>query len=429
MFSYRKILKSFITSAIFLGWMMMPVLAAPPSEGPLQTENFIYTVRSGDALVKIALHYNLTLSQIILANHLTNPNLIFPGQHLILPGIPPPAASAPEISPINTDQLHTVQAGETLAKIANHYGVTIGAIILANNIVNPDLVQVGQTLKIPSGPPAAPELLPAPFSAIGLSEPTISQGRVLVVRVTLTTPETTTLSGSFEGHPLFFSSANGYYWTIVPIHALAEPNIYPISLTATLADGSTVTTFKNVNVIEGPYGLENITLDERRQALLDPELIEAEWEKLTGLWSQVSPRPRWEGPFWYPVDPNTLRVTSYFGTRRTYNDSEETGFHGGTDFGGDVGTAIYAPAAGRVVLAEKLTVRGNAVLIDHGMGLFSGYWHQSHLAVTEGQEVQQGDLIGYIGDTGLVTGPHLHWEMRLNGIAVEPLQWVQQAIP
>ena len=74
-------------------------------------------------------------------------------------------------------------------------------------------------------------------------------------------------------------------------------------------------------------------------------------------------------------------------------------------------------------------MRGNAVVIDHGLGLFTGYWHQSQLAVTIGQEVKPGDLIGYLGDTGLVTGPHLHWEMRLNGIAVEPLQWVQQTIP
>ena len=126
---------------------------------------------------------------------------------------------------------------------------------------------------------------------------------------------------------------------------------------------------------------------------------------------------------------NSLRITSNFGTRRSYNGNLTTGFHGGTDFGGDVGTPIYAPAAGTVVLAERLTVRGNAVLIDHGLGLFSGYWHQSQLAVVAGQEVKPGDLIGFIGDTGLVTGPHLHWELRLNGIAVEPLQWVQQTIP
>jgi murein DD-endopeptidase MepM/ murein hydrolase activator NlpD len=147
------------------------------------------------------------------------------------------------------------------------------------------------------------------------------------------------------------------------------------------------------------------------------------------IWSQVSPDPRWEGPFRYPVEAESLRITSDFGTRRSYNGSEGASFHGGTDFGGGTGTPIYAPAAGKVVLAEPLTVRGNAVLIDHGLGLYSGYWHQSQIVAHEGQEVQAGDLIGYVGDTGLVTGPHLHWEMRLNGIAVEPLQWVMQSIP
>jgi murein DD-endopeptidase MepM/ murein hydrolase activator NlpD len=63
------------------------------------------------------------------------------------------------------------------------------------------------------------------------------------------------------------------------------------------------------------------------------------------------------------------------------------------------------------------------------MGLFSGYWHQSQLTVVVGQEVQAGDLIGYLGNTGLVTGPHLHWEMRVQGIAVDPTQWIQQTIP
>jgi murein DD-endopeptidase MepM/ murein hydrolase activator NlpD len=150
---------------------------------------------------------------------------------------------------------------------------------------------------------------------------------------------------------------------------------------------------------------------------------------MANLWSQVSLRPRWEGPFRYPVEISSLRITSHFGTRRSYNDSPATSFHGGTDFGGGVGAPIYAAAAGRVVLAEELTLRGNAVLIDHGMGLFSGYWHQSQLVVATGQEVQAGDLIGYMGNSGLVTGPHLHWEIRLHGIAVEPLQWVQQTIP
>jgi murein DD-endopeptidase MepM/ murein hydrolase activator NlpD len=129
------------------------------------------------------------------------------------------------------------------------------------------------------------------------------------------------------------------------------------------------------------------------------------------------------------VDPNSLRITSTFGTRRSYNNGPATSFHGGTDFGGGVGVPIYAPAPGTVVLAELLTVRGYAVLVDHGLGLFSGYWHNDRLAVSEGQQVETGDLIAYMGSTGLVTGPHLHWEMRLQGIAVEPMQWIEDTIP
>jgi murein DD-endopeptidase MepM/ murein hydrolase activator NlpD len=407
------------------------VQAAPPETGQKQeADSFVYIVQSGDVLIEIALRYNLKLADIIVANHLQNPNLIFPGQQLILPGVSSQTGTLSSESPVPVAKLiHTVQPGETLFEIANRYGVSMGAINLANSLLNPDVIQVGQTLKIPTEPLPTPASQPAPFESIALSEPTIIQGRTLVVRVTLSEPGAT-LTGGFEGRPLLFvNNLDGSFWTIVAIHAMTEPNIYPITLTATLPDGAAVTTFDNVSVIAGPYGLENIQFDDSRGELLDTELIQQEQEKLTAIWSQVSPRPQWAGPFGYPVDPSNLRITSYFGTRRSYNGSPTESFHGGTDFGGGVGVPVYAAASGTVALAEQLTVRGNAVLLDHGLGLFSGYWHLNRLNVAEGQQVQPGELIGYMGNTGLVTGPHLHWEMRLQGIAVEPLQWVQQAIP
>jgi murein DD-endopeptidase MepM/ murein hydrolase activator NlpD len=417
---------------MLLLWTATPVIAAPPPGTQKQeTESLVYTVQPGDTLIGIALRYNLTLAEIALANNLQNPNLILPGQQLILPGIPPLESTTPSPDPttLATDQFHTVQPGETLFIIANQHDVTIGSIVLANNILDPNIVQVGQTLKIPTGPPPTPEPLPAPFVTVELSEPVIIQGRTLVIKVTLS-DQTAALTGNFEGQPLiFWPGQDGARWAIIPIHALAEPDIYPITLTAGLADGTVATTFKNLWIIQGPYGQEYIHLDGSRGELLDAELIQREREKLMELWSRVSPRPRWEGPFRYPVAATSFRVTSYFGTRRNYNGSEEASFHAGTDFGGGLGLPVYASAAGTVALAELLTIRGNAVLLDHGVGLFSGYWHLNQITVTEGQEVQPGELIGYLGNTGLVTGPHLHWEMRLNGIAIEPLQWVQQTIP
>ena len=323
---------------------------------------------------------------------------------------------------------HVVQPGETIYSIADQYGVTIGSLVLTNQLQNIDLIEAGQTLQIPQEPLPTPNLAQLPIESITLSEPAIMQGRTLVVQVVLT--ETATLTGTFEGRPVFFhADGNGQHWGLVAIHALEPTNTYPIVINVTLPSGQQFTTYENVTVVDGPYGYETIQFDSSTSALLTPELIKQERERLVDIWSRVTLRPQWEGAFWYPVPAQDLRITSYFGTRRTYNQSEELSFHSGTDFGGGVGLPIYAPAAGTVVLAEPLTVRGNAVLIDHGMGLYSGYWHQSQIVVQEGQQVQPGDLIGYVGNTGLITGPHLHWEMRLNGISVNPLQWVRESLP
>jgi murein DD-endopeptidase MepM/ murein hydrolase activator NlpD len=397
----------------------------PQTDGQRQSAgDVIYAVQPGDTLISIALRYNLNLADIILANDLLTPQLIFPGQRLILPGAALPASP---LLPFPT-QNHLVQPGETIFGIASRYNVSIAELIQFNHLVNADALYVGQLLQIPNSPQPRPALPVELFAAVDLSEPVIIQGRTLIVKVSLN--ETAGLSGDFVGQPIFFYEYSPrQFLGLVAIHALLEPKSYPLNLRATLPDGRQMNNVEYVNIIEGPYGSESIWLDNNRTQLLDGELIALEHEKLMNLWGQISPRPRWEGPFWYPVALDKLRFTSYFGTRRYYNDSAELSFHGGTDFGGEVGLPIYAPAEGTVVLAERLTVRGNAVLIDHGLGLYSGYWHQSQLTVAVGQEVRRGDLIGYVGDTGLVTGPHLHWEMRLNGIAINPLQWVRESVP
>lgn len=415
-----KLLSLFI---VCLTWAL-PVKA----DSPLQEhgEPFVYSVQPGDTLIFIALKYDLNLADIALANRLQNPSLIVPGQQLILPGV----SDLPAQAAVNRigEQTHTVQAGETIGSIAGIYYAAPDDVIALNNLFDPNLLQVGQLLKVPVIQPPPSDPLGWPFTGVSLSEPTIIQGRTLIVRVSLA--DEAALTGDFEGQPFFFyRSSETEYWGIVAIHALIEPNIYPINLTVTLPDGQIFSHAENLNIIEGPYGSEAIVLEGSRAELLEAELIRQEREKLAALWSQITPRPLWAGPFEFPVEENPPRVTSYFGTRRTYNDSSAFSFHGGTDFGGGVGVPIYAPAGGIVVLAEPLHVRGNAVLIDHGMGLFSGYWHQSEIVVTAGQQVQPGDLIGYVGDTGLVTGPHLHWEFRLNGIAVDPLQWITESIP
>ncbi len=122
--------------------------------------------------------------------------------------------------------------------------------------------------------------------------------------------------------------------------------------------------------------------------------------------------------------PVEVSFTTRFGGQRSYNGSPPAGHHGGTDIGADTGTPVAATNTGRVVLARQLRLRGNMVIIDHGGGLFSGYAHMSSFAVAEGQLVQQGDIIGYVGTTGLSTGPHLHWEISTNGVLLDAVRFL-----
>ena len=137
-----------------------------------------------------------------------------------------------------------------------------------------------------------------------------------------------------------------------------------------------------------------------------------------------------DGKFQNPVPAYLSECyPSLFGNRRSYNGSGYLYFHTGLDFCGQTGVEIYAPAAGRVVFVGELIVRGNATVIDHGWGVYTGYGHQSEIFVKEGDWVETGDLIGLVGETGRVTGPHLHWEVIVGGVQVDPLQWLGEAFP
>jgi len=99
-------------------------------------------------------------------------------------------------------------------------------------------------------------------------------------------------------------------------------------------------------------------------------------------------------------------------------------YHAGADFDGEGGEPVLAPADGVVILAEKLVVRGNAILVDHGWGVVSGFWHLSQIGVGVGDVISQGQVIGKLGNTGLSTGAHLHWELWVNGTSVNALSWL-----
>ena len=153
----------------------------------------------------------------------------------------------------------------------------------------------------------------------------------------------------------------------------------------------------------------------------DVERIKRESEEVRTVYAASRPQRLWDEPFRRPL--NGL-VTSPYGTRRLLNGKLKS-YHGGVDFRAATGTPIYAANTGIVGLAKNLFYSGNIVILDHGSGLFTTYAHLSRIDVTPGRLVEKGQVIGLAGATGRVSGPHLHWGVKVNGVNVNPLHMLQ----
>ena len=145
--------------------------------------------------------------------------------------------------------------------------------------------------------------------------------------------------------------------------------------------------------------------------------IERDAADLRRVWQSSAPDRLWTGAFVRPVPGEAV---SRFGTRSIFNGQARSPHNGG-DFMSPAGTPIAAPNAGRVALAHDLYFSGNTVVIDHGFGMFSTLAHMSEIDVREGEMVKAGQVVGRVGATGRVTGPHLHWAVRIGGARVDPL--------
>jgi murein DD-endopeptidase MepM/ murein hydrolase activator NlpD len=145
--------------------------------------------------------------------------------------------------------------------------------------------------------------------------------------------------------------------------------------------------------------------------------IDAESAFLKTVYSISAPEPLWHSPFVRPVPGE---ANSRFGTRSQFNGELRTP-HAGTDFLSGSGTPIKAPNAGKIVAARDLYFSGNTVIIDHGQQVYSMLAHLSRIDVRENEAVEAGQIVGLVGATGRVTGPHLHWALRVSGARVDPL--------
>ena len=272
-----------------------------------------------------------------------------------------------------------------------------------------------------------PKPLPPPgFS--GLSDITINplpilQGEALEVGISSTTG--TTFSGFFNDKPLYFFSDDGeQYYSFHGIHAQTEPGVYTLRITATESDGSETSFEQLVLLADVDYGSEYVYVSDG----LNEDDIAEENAYLSSVLNGPSSDRYWNGKFYYPVDEPCFG--SLFGLERNYNDGALYFYHTGLDFPVCAPNLnVYAPNAGKVILAEELYIKGNAVIIDHGWGVYSSFAHLSEINVQVGDFVEPGDIVGLIGDTGRSAGPHLHFEINIGDIPVNPLTWLTEEYP
>ncbi|MGH7517242.1 MAG: M23 family metallopeptidase [Gemmatimonadales bacterium] len=235
------------------------------------------------------------------------------------------------------------------------------------------------------------------------------------------------LAGDAGGEPLHLAvSDDGAVRALIAV-PFDVTDTLPVTLVRAGAAGMPETLRVTLPVARGAYRSEQLRV-AAKYATPDSAAaarILSEIEQARGVSRQAHDTPRaWSAPF---RRPRPGRVTSGFGTAREFNGVVSSR-HMGTDFAGAVGAPVYAANAGLVALVGEFYLAGTVLYLDHGGGVVTGYFHLNRVEVTPGTLVQRGQLIGRVGRSGRVTGPHLHWIARYGGITVDPMSLVSASV-
>ncbi len=461
--------------AVLAGLAVLGHISAAVRPVAAQSSGPIYIVQPNDTLYSIAARFNISINDLMAANNITNPNLLGVGQRLVIPGLQGVTGI------LDTE---VIDFGDSFHSLVRRTQIPVDLLRRLNRVVSPTEFYVGASMIVPKQEnatdlsnrlSAAPgetllELavqadsdpwtlltlnglngtwdgLPGdvlyaagaaasdqnasglPSAFLNAEIPTLPFKQGGTGEIIVKPSPGVTLSGTLVNYPLhFFPLGDGRFVALQGIHAMLDPGVYPLQLDASEADGTTQSFEQMVLVAAGGYRKESLTVPSE---LIDPAVTGPEDQQVLSITAPATSNRAWQNQFGLPVGlPYCIK--DWFGLRRSFNGSDYNYFHSGVDYGVcsvDHPFDIYATAPGTVIFAAPLTVRGNATFIDHGWGVYSAYYHQKEIEVTVGQQVQAGQLIGQIGDTGRVTGPHLHWEIWVNGVQVDPLDWLNGTYP
>jgi len=261
-----------------------------------------------------------------------------------------------------------------------------------------------------------------PGTALHQSAPTATQGGLLLIEVKSTKP-LAEVSGEWEGRSVPFwrdSEDDRQRKGLLGVDLETAPGGYELKVKGQTASGDKISCSAQVAVRKGRFATENLQVG-KQFVEPSPEQIkraDEERQKLRDIFDRVTRERLWDGKFRIPLDGVTTGTN--FGRRRILNGNPGSP-HGGVDLPGATGTPVHAAQRGNVVLAEELFFAGNAVVVDHGLGIYTFYGHLSEIDVKVGDAVETGAVLGKVGATGRVTGPHLHWGLTVERARVNPL--------
>jgi murein DD-endopeptidase MepM/ murein hydrolase activator NlpD len=241
-------------------------------------------------------------------------------------------------------------------------------------------------------------------------------------------PGLSRVSVRWSGHDVPFLRSGDEWVAFVGVDLDSKPGDHAVNVTFSYEDGRARTIKEPVLVTAVQYPTTELEVEERFVELSPEDQARADREaaETSAIYDAFTPQRFWSEPFAVPV--RGAKDGRNFGHRRVFNGQPRAP-HSGADLRATTGTPIHAANRGRVVLAKDLFFSGNAVFIDHGYGLFTTYLHLSKIDVAVGDVVERGQQLGLAGATGRVTGPHLHWGVRLVDARVDPFSLVRLGAP
>ena len=249
-----------------------------------------------------------------------------------------------------------------------------------------------------------------------------SPGEAFLVKVSSNKEMKSVKGKVFEKYLTFYMEDNNtnVSYGIGGIRIGTQPGRYPLQLNVIYKDGRNEDILLSLNIKEKEFDLQKLTLNKSYVNLsaINLERVKKEKDELNNIFHNVTTEKLFFSNFGMPLTKNI--PSTRFGLRRLIN-GEKRKPHTGLDLKGSEGTPVHASNRGRIALAKDLFFTGKTIIIDHGLGIYSLYAHLSKTFVKEGALVGKGKLVGHIGSTGRVTGPHLHWAVKIGETSVDPV--------